>query len=136
MAATRKLPTTWTAADLDVETGQLQPRVSLLNLFVPERIAQCEIIEGEDAVDAGRQLALKLREAKLQGQLAAAQSKMRAWFSMAVDAHVVRRPSMFAVRVGPILIASNHGGSALDGPKNNRWENQFSSCLDSAFGIC
>ena len=26
---------------------------------------QCEIIEGDDAADAGRQLALKLREAKL-----------------------------------------------------------------------
>ena len=39
--------------------------MSLLNLFVPESNQQCEIIEGEDAVDAGRNLALKLREAKL-----------------------------------------------------------------------
>ena len=65
MAATRKLPTIWTAEDLDVETGQLEARVSLIDLFVPERSQQCEIIEGEDAGDAGRQLALKLREAKL-----------------------------------------------------------------------
>ena len=65
MAATRKQPTIWSAADLGVETGQLQPRVTLLDLFVPERNQQCEIIEGEDAGDAGRQLALKLREAKI-----------------------------------------------------------------------
>ena len=65
MAATRKLPTIWTAGDLDVETNQLEARVSLIDLFVPERSQQCEIIEGEDAGDAGRQLALKLREAKL-----------------------------------------------------------------------
>ena len=65
MAATRKLPTIWTAGDLDVGTGQLEARVSLIDLFVPERSQQCEIIEGEDAGDAGRQLALKLREAKL-----------------------------------------------------------------------
>ena len=65
MAATRKLPTIWTAADLAMDAGQLEPRMSLLNLFVPESNQQCEIIEGEDAVDAGRNLALKLREAKL-----------------------------------------------------------------------
>ena len=65
MAATRKLPVIWTANDLDVETSQLEARVSLLDLFVPERNQQCEVIEGEDAGDAGRQLALKLREAKL-----------------------------------------------------------------------
>jgi electron transfer flavoprotein beta subunit len=65
MAATRKQPVIWSAADLGVESGQLQPRVTLLDLFVPERNKQCEIIEGEDAADAGRQLALKLREAKL-----------------------------------------------------------------------
>jgi electron transfer flavoprotein beta subunit len=65
MAATRKQPTIWSAADLGVEAGHLQPRVTLLDLFVPERNQQCEIIEGEDAADAGRQLAFKLREAKL-----------------------------------------------------------------------
>ena len=65
MAATRKLPTIWTAADLAMDAGQLEPRMSLLNLFVPESNQQCEIIDGEDAVDAGRHLALKLREAKL-----------------------------------------------------------------------
>lgn len=65
MAATRKKPTIWSAADLEMDTSQLQPRVTLRNLFVPVKEQQCEIIEGEDAADAGRQLAMKLREAKL-----------------------------------------------------------------------
>jgi hypothetical protein len=43
----------------------LEPRVTLRDLFVPERTQECEIIEGENEADAGRQLALKLREAKL-----------------------------------------------------------------------
>jgi len=65
MAATRKLPTIWTVADLGMDTGQLQPRVTLHDLFMPESSQECEIIEGENEADAGRQLALKLREAKI-----------------------------------------------------------------------
>ncbi len=65
MAATRKRPTIWSSEDLEMDTAQLQPRVTLQDLFVPVRDQQCEIIEGEDDADAGRQLALKLREAKL-----------------------------------------------------------------------
>ena len=65
MAATRKQPTIWNSADLDADASQLEPRVTLQELFVPVRDQQCEIIEGDDAADAGRQLALKLREAKL-----------------------------------------------------------------------
>jgi len=65
MAATRKRPTIWSVADLGLEAAQLQPRVTLHDLFVPERTQECEIVEGENEADAGRQLALKLREAKL-----------------------------------------------------------------------
>ncbi len=65
MAATRKQPTVWSSSDLEMDGGLPESRVSLVELFVPERNQQCEIIEGEDAIDAGRQLALKLREAKL-----------------------------------------------------------------------
>ena len=65
MTATRKRPTIWSSEDLEMDTAQLQPRVTLQDLFVPVRDQQCEIIEGEDDADAGRQLALKLREAKL-----------------------------------------------------------------------
>ena len=65
MAATRKRPTIWSAADLDMDAGQLEPRVTLRNLFIPVSEQQCEIVEGEDGADAGRQLALRLREAKI-----------------------------------------------------------------------
>ena len=65
MAATRKRPTIWSAADLDMDAGQLEPRVTLRNLFIPVSEQQCEIVEGEDGADAGRQLALRLREAKM-----------------------------------------------------------------------
>jgi electron transfer flavoprotein beta subunit len=65
MAATRKRPTIWSAADLEVDAGQLEPRITLHELFVPQRTQECEIIEGDDEADAARKLALKLREARL-----------------------------------------------------------------------
>ena len=65
MAATHKKPTVWTSADLDIDPSQLQARITLHDLFVPVSDQQCEIIEGEDAADAGRLLALRLREAKI-----------------------------------------------------------------------
>ena len=65
MAATRKRPTVWTTGDLDVDKAQLEPRLMLHDLFVPERDQDCEIIEGDDDADAARQLALRLREDRL-----------------------------------------------------------------------
>ena len=65
MAATRKKPTIWSAQDLGIEPSQLQPRLNLVDLFVPTRAKECEFIEGDGEADAGRNLALKLREAKL-----------------------------------------------------------------------
>ena len=65
MAASRKTPTVWTAQDLDLDRAQLTPRVELTDLFIPEKDQQCEFIEGEDEADAGRRLALRLREEKL-----------------------------------------------------------------------
>jgi len=65
MAATRKRPTIWSAGDLEVDSGQLEPRITLLDLFVPERNQECEIFEADDEADAARQLALRLREDKL-----------------------------------------------------------------------
>lgn len=65
MAATRKRPTIWSIGDLGMDSAQLESRVTLRDLFVPESGQECEYIEGEDAADAGRQLALKLREDKL-----------------------------------------------------------------------
>ncbi|MCL0044301.1 electron transfer flavoprotein subunit beta/FixA family protein [Dehalococcoidia bacterium] len=65
MAAARKLPATWTLADLGMSQDDLISKLTILDLFVPEKESQCEIIEGEDEEDAGRKLALKLREDKV-----------------------------------------------------------------------
>lgn len=65
MAATRKKPTIWSAADLGLSPEQLRGKLELVDLFVPEKAARCELVEGDDEADAGRKLALKLREAKL-----------------------------------------------------------------------
>jgi electron transfer flavoprotein beta subunit len=65
MTASRKAPTVWSAADLGLDAAMLAPRLELTDLFVPVVDKVCEFIEGEDEVDAGRQLALRLREAKL-----------------------------------------------------------------------
>ena len=65
MTASRKTPTVWSAADLGLEEDQLAPRLELTDLFVPVSEMQCEFIEREDDADAGRQLALRLRDARL-----------------------------------------------------------------------
>ena len=65
MAATRKRPTIWSAQDLDIDLSQVKPSLSLVDLFVPVSEKVCEIITGTDDAEAGRNLALKLREAKL-----------------------------------------------------------------------
>ncbi len=65
MAATRKKPTIWAAVDLGIDTSQLKCHIEVVDLFVPTIEKTCEVIEGEDDADAGRKLALKLREAKL-----------------------------------------------------------------------
>ncbi|MDA0263124.1 MAG: electron transfer flavoprotein subunit beta/FixA family protein [Chloroflexi bacterium] len=65
MAATRKKPTIWSASDLELESAQSAPRITLRDMFVPVSDQECEIIEGEDAADSGRLLALKLREDKV-----------------------------------------------------------------------
>lgn len=43
----------------------LEPRVTLHDLFIPERDQVCEMIEGDNEEEAARNLAQKLREAKL-----------------------------------------------------------------------
>ena len=65
MMAGRKRPTVWSAADIGLDESALAPRLTLDDLYVPVSDKQCEFIEGEDEADAGRQLALKLREARL-----------------------------------------------------------------------
>ena len=68
MAAGRKQPTVWTAQDLGLDTskiGAAGSKVKILKLYQPEKVSQCEFIEGETASEAGEKLALKLREAKV-----------------------------------------------------------------------
>ena len=65
MTASRKAPTVWTAADLDLDAARLAPKLRLSDLYIPQAEKECEFIEGEDDADAGRKLALRLREAKL-----------------------------------------------------------------------
>ena len=65
MAATRKKPTVWSAQDLGIDASEIKPSLSLVDLFVPVSEKICEIIEGDSDEEAGRNLALKLREAKL-----------------------------------------------------------------------
>ncbi len=65
MSATRKRPAIWTAQDLDIDLSQIKPKLNLVDLFVPASEKICEIVEGESDEEAGRNLALKLREAKL-----------------------------------------------------------------------
>ena len=65
MTATRKTPTVWTAADLGLDPADLSPKLLLTGLFVPASERRCEFIEGENEADAGRKLALRLREEKL-----------------------------------------------------------------------
>src|SRR5215831_14254321 len=65
MAANRKRPTLWKATDLALDPASLTPRIELVNLAFPSHTQQCEIIAKVDAVETKRNLALKLREAKL-----------------------------------------------------------------------
>ena len=65
MAATRKKPIVWNAQDLGIDPSQMNPRLYLVDLFVPVSEKRCEFIEGQDDEEAGRNLALKLREARL-----------------------------------------------------------------------
>ena len=65
MAAGRKRPTTWSADVLGIEPEMLEPGLDIVDLYVPESGGQVEMVEGEDEADAGRNLALRLREAGL-----------------------------------------------------------------------
>jgi len=68
MAAKRKQPVVWKPADIGVDPSQVGAagqHTKLVKLFQPVRESKCEIIEGESPEEAGVNLALKLREAKI-----------------------------------------------------------------------
>ena len=68
MAAKKIEPVIWKPADIDVEPASIGAegrRARLLKLFQPVREGKCEVVEGESPEEAGANLALKLREAKI-----------------------------------------------------------------------
>jgi electron transfer flavoprotein beta subunit len=68
MAAGKKQPVVWKPADIGLEPSQVGAagrRSKLDKLFQPVKEAKCEIIEGETPAEAGANLAVTLREAKL-----------------------------------------------------------------------
>ena len=65
MAASRIIPRIWNSKDLDLDLETLIPKLKLIDLKIPITDKQCEIIEGSDDEETGRNLAVKLREAKL-----------------------------------------------------------------------
>ncbi len=64
MAVQKKPITVWKAQDLGIEPSSIR-KTTLLKLFIPKTEANCEIVNGETAEEAGIILAHKLREAKL-----------------------------------------------------------------------
>jgi electron transfer flavoprotein beta subunit len=68
MAAGKKQPTVYKPADLGLEANQVGAagrHIKISKLFQPVKEGKCEIVEGENGEEAGANLALKLREAKL-----------------------------------------------------------------------
>ena len=65
MQASRKQPEVFSIADISLSMDDLAPKIELKRLYVPESNRQVELIEGDDEADAGRRLALRLREEKL-----------------------------------------------------------------------
>ncbi|HFB07000.1 MAG TPA: electron transfer flavoprotein subunit beta/FixA family protein, partial [Chloroflexi bacterium] len=68
MAAGKKQPVVWKPADIGLEPSQVGAagRHSKLDkLFQPVKEAKCEIISGETPAEAGANLAVRLKEAKL-----------------------------------------------------------------------
>ncbi|RJX23562.1 MAG: electron transfer flavoprotein beta subunit/FixA family protein [Dethiobacter sp.] len=68
MMAARKKISIWTSQDIDAEPSKLGPsaaKVKMLKLYIPVNEARCEFVEGETPEEAGANLALRLRKAKL-----------------------------------------------------------------------
>ena len=68
MAAGKKQPVVWKPSDIGLEPSQVGAagrRSKLDKLFQPVKEAKCEIIAGKTPAEAGANLAVRLREAKL-----------------------------------------------------------------------
>jgi electron transfer flavoprotein beta subunit len=65
MAAGKHTPTTWSLADLGLDSLEGGPSLKLVALAAPQQTSECEMVTGEGDADAGRKLALRLREVGL-----------------------------------------------------------------------
>jgi electron transfer flavoprotein beta subunit len=68
MAAKKKEPVIWKPADIGLAPAQVGAsgrRAKLVKLYQPVHEGKCEIVAGETLEEAGANLALKLREAKV-----------------------------------------------------------------------
>ena len=68
MKAAKKTVTTWSAADLGLDpttVGAAGARLKLERLFIPEREGNVELMDGDTPEDQAKQLAARLREAKV-----------------------------------------------------------------------
>jgi electron transfer flavoprotein beta subunit len=65
MAANRKRPAMWKLSDLGIDSTMLQPRLQLVDLFVPVQDQACEFIDGSDEREIAAKLFQKLRDARL-----------------------------------------------------------------------
>jgi electron transfer flavoprotein alpha/beta subunit len=63
MNAKRTEPTVWTLGDLGVEPRPAA--LELVSLALPDRRRETEMVTGEDDADAGRRLAMRLREERI-----------------------------------------------------------------------
>jgi electron transfer flavoprotein beta subunit len=65
MAAGRKQPTVWSLADIGIVPSEVVSAFELVGLAQPELTTVVTIVTGADDAEAGRNLALRLREARL-----------------------------------------------------------------------
>lgn len=65
MQAARKQVQVWSAADLGLDAGKLQPRLNLERLYIPVVESQVEWIAGDTPQEIAENLARKLREARI-----------------------------------------------------------------------
>ena len=65
MSAGRKTPSIYTAEDLNIDTADLSPKLIIEEISVPDSDKKCEMISGDNNIEIGRKLALKLRESRI-----------------------------------------------------------------------
>ena len=65
MSAGRKTPSIYTAKDLNIDTADLSPKLIIEEISVPDSDKKCEMISGDNNIEIGRKLALKLRESRI-----------------------------------------------------------------------